>query len=311
MMEQIVYDPRGQLLTGTLMDYAIPRADDMPPVTIEKMRTPSPRNPLGAKGLGEAGCIAIPPADRERHGGRAGAVRREPRGHAADAGEALANDAAVLSQGELVQIDTQVLKPDAMYKLMIGCVVPRPIAWVSTVDAEGVANLAPFSYFMAITHDPPTIAFSSSPRAEYAGVPGKKDTLRNVEITREFVVNLVDDALAEAMNVTSGDYPPEVDEFAQAGLVTAPSVKVKAAAGGRRADQHGVPPAADRPDRQSPSHLVIGRIVHLHLRDDVYDAASGRIDMHRLRPVGRLAGNLYSHIHDIFEMKRPSVDYKG
>jgi flavin reductase (DIM6/NTAB) family NADH-FMN oxidoreductase RutF len=86
-----------------------------------------------------------------------------------------------------VQFDTQALKPEAMYKLMIGCVVPRPIAWVSTVDAEGVANLAPFSYFMAITHDPPTIAFSSSPRAEYAGAKGKKDTLRNVEVTREFV----------------------------------------------------------------------------------------------------------------------------
>jgi len=187
----------------------------------------------------------------------------------------------------------------------------RPIAWVSTVDAEGVANLAPFSYFMAITHDPPTIAFSSSPRAEYAGVPGKKDTLRNVEITREFVVNLVDDALAEAMNVTSGDYPPEVDEFAQAGLVTAPSVKVKAprvAAAPINMECHlqQIVPIGNR-----PSHLVIGRIVHLHLRDDVYDAASGRIDMHRLRPVGRLAGNLYSHIHDIFEMKRPSVDYKG
>ena len=210
-----------------------------------------------------------------------------------------------------MQIDTQVLKPDAMYKLMIGCVVPRPIAWVSTVDAAGVANLAPFSYFMAITHDPPTIAFSASPRAEYAGVPGKKDTLRNVEITREFVVNLVDDALAEAMNVTSGEYPPEVDEFAQAGLAIAPSVKVKAprvAAAPINMECHlqQIVPIGNR-----PSHLVIGRIVHLHLRDDVYDAASGRIDMHRLRPVGRLAGNLYSHIHDIFEMKRPDENYRG
>jgi len=210
-----------------------------------------------------------------------------------------------------VQIDTQVLKPDAMYKLMIGCVVPRPIAWVSTVDAGGAANLAPFSYFMAITHDPPTIAFSASPRAEYAGVPGKKDTLRNVEVTREFVVNLVDDALAEAMNVTSGEYPPEVDEFAQAGLAIAPSVKVKAprvAAAPINMECHlqQIISIGNR-----PSHLVIGRIVHLHLRDDVYDAASGRIDMHRLRPVGRLAGNLYSHIHDVFEMKRPATDYKG
>ena len=210
-----------------------------------------------------------------------------------------------------MQIDTQILKADAMYKLMIGCVVPRPIAWVSTVDAAGAANLAPFSYFMAITHDPPTIAFSASPRAEYAGVPGKKDTLRNVETTREFVVNLVDDALAEAMNVTSGEYLPAVDEFAQAGLATAPSVKVKAprvaaAPINMECQLQQIIPIGNR-----PSHLVIGRIVHLHLRDDVYDTASGRIDMHRLRPVGRLAGNLYSHIHDIFEMKRPSTDYKG
>ena len=127
-----------------------------------------------------------------------------------------------------MQLDPQTIGTEAMYKLMIGCVVPRPIAWVSSVDAEGVANLAPFSYFMAITHDPPTIAFSASPRAEAGGKRGKKDTLRNVEATREFVVNMVDDALAEQMNVTSGDYAPEIDEFAQASLAAAPSVKVKA-----------------------------------------------------------------------------------
>ena len=191
-----------------------------------------------------------------------------------------------------MQFDTQVLKPEAMYKLMIGCVVPRPIAWVSTVDAEGVANLAPFSYFMAITHDPPTIAFSASPRAEYRGrQEGKKDTLRNVEVTREFVVNLVDDALAEQMNVTSGDYPPEVDEFAQAGLLTASSVKVKAprvAAAPINMECHlqQIIPIGNLPSQSGDRpHLV-----HLHLRDDVYDPAGGRIDMHRLRPVGRLAG---------------------
>src|SRR5213082_3366528 len=112
-----------------------------------------------------------------------------------------------------------------MYKLLISSVVPRPIAWVSSVDAAGVRNLAPFSYFMAITDDPPTIAFSSSFRG--AGTDGKKDTLRNVEATREFVVNVVDDALAEPMNLTSGDYPPEVDEFAVTGLTAAASAKVK------------------------------------------------------------------------------------
>ena len=210
-----------------------------------------------------------------------------------------------------MQIDPQAIGTEAMYKLMIGCVVPRPIAWVSSVDADGVPNLAPFSYFMAITHDPPTIAFSSSPRALAAGKRGTKDTLRNVGATREFVVNVVDDALAEQMNVTSGDYAPEIDEFEQAALVTAPSLKVKAPRVAAAPINMECRVVQIIPVGNLPSNLVIGEIVQLHIRDDVYDAASGRLDMHRLRPVGRLAGHLYTHVHEIFEMKRPAVDYKG
>src|SRR5438552_15442262 len=108
-----------------------------------------------------------------------------------------------------MQLDPQTIGTEAMYKLMIGCVVPRPIAWVSSVDAEGVANLAPFSYFMAITHDPPTIAFSASPRAEASGKRGQQDTLRNVEATRELVVNTADDAHDEHMKVPPRRYRPE------------------------------------------------------------------------------------------------------
>jgi flavin reductase (DIM6/NTAB) family NADH-FMN oxidoreductase RutF len=210
-----------------------------------------------------------------------------------------------------MQLDPQTIGKDAMYKLMIGCVVPRPIAWVSSVDANGVSNLAPFSYFMAITHDPPTIAFSSSPRALGGGGRGKKDTLRNVEATREFVVNVVDDALAEQMNVTSGDYAPHVDEFEQANLVAAPSVKVRAPRVAAAPINMECRVVQIIPIGNQPSNLVIGEIVHLHVRDDVYDPATGRLDMHRLRPVGRLAGHLYAHVHEIFEMKRPSVDYRG
>jgi flavin reductase (DIM6/NTAB) family NADH-FMN oxidoreductase RutF len=194
-----------------------------------------------------------------------------------------------------------------MYKLLISSVVPRPIAWVSSVDAAGVRNLAPFSYFMAITDEPPTIAFSCSYRG--AGADGKKDTLRNVEATREFVVNVVDDDRAAQMNVTSGDYPPEIDEFEMAGLSVAAGTRVTA------------PRVSDAPiamecrlDRIVPvgrANLVLGRIVYVHVRDGLYDAQTGRIDMHRLRPVGRLAGNLYTHVHDIFEMKRPNPDYRG
>jgi flavin reductase (DIM6/NTAB) family NADH-FMN oxidoreductase RutF len=212
-----------------------------------------------------------------------------------------------------VQFDPQVLDPAVMYKLLIGSVVPRPIAWVASVDAEGVRNLAPFSYFMAITHDPPTIAFSAGPRgAEIGGgIRGKKDTLHNVELTGEFVVNVVDDALAEAMNVTSGDYGPEVDEFARAGLLAAPSVKVKAPRVAAAPVSMECRLAQIIPVGKLPHHLIVGEIVHMHVRDDVYDPATGRLDMRRLKPVGRLAGHLYTHVHDIFEMKRPAADYRG
>jgi flavin reductase (DIM6/NTAB) family NADH-FMN oxidoreductase RutF len=211
-----------------------------------------------------------------------------------------------------VEFDPQRLDPAVTYKILIGSVVPRPIAWVSSVDAAGVRNLAPFSYFMAITHDPPTIAFSCGPRgAETSGARGRKDTLANVEATREFVVNIVDDPLAEAMNVTSGDYPPEVDEFTQAGLAAAAGVKVKAPRVAAAPIAMECRLARVIPVGNLPHHLVMGEIVHLHVRDDVYDPATGRIDMHRLRPVGRLAGHLYTHVHDIFEMKRPAADYKG
>jgi flavin reductase (DIM6/NTAB) family NADH-FMN oxidoreductase RutF len=211
-----------------------------------------------------------------------------------------------------VQFDPQILDPAVTYKILIGSVVPRPIAWVSSVDTEGVRNLAPFSYFMAITHAPPTVAFSSGPRgAETSGARGKKDTLSNVEATREFVVNVVDDALAQQMNVTSGDYPAEVDEFTQAGLAAAPSVKVKAPRVAAAPISMECRLVQVIPVGNLPHHLIMGEIVHLHVRDDVYDPATGRIDMHRLRPVGRLAGHLYTHVHDIFEMKRPAVDYKG
>jgi flavin reductase (DIM6/NTAB) family NADH-FMN oxidoreductase RutF len=211
-----------------------------------------------------------------------------------------------------VQFDPQAIDPAAMYKLLIGSVVPRPIAWVSSVDAAGVRNLAPFSYFMAITHDPPTIAFSCGPRGvETAGGAGRKDTLANVEATREFVVNVVDDALAEAMNVTSGDYAPEVDEFAQAGVAAAPGVVVRAPRVAMAPVSMECRLAQVIPVGRLPHHLIVGEIVHLHVRDDVYDAATGRLDMHRLRPVGRLAGHLYTHVHDIFEMKRPAAGYRG
>ena len=190
-----------------------------------------------------------------------------------------------------MQLDPEKMAATAVYKLLIGCVVPRPIAWVSTVDADGVNNLAPFSFFMGVCGDPPTIAFSSGPREGQ-----RKDTAVNAARAGEFVVNVVDDALAEAMNLTSGEYPPGVDEFALTGLTALPGVKVRA------------PRVAEAPISlecrlsqiidvgRGPHQLVLGEIVYFHIRDELYDAETGRVDMHHLHPVARLAGEMYGRV---------------
>jgi flavin reductase (DIM6/NTAB) family NADH-FMN oxidoreductase RutF len=205
-----------------------------------------------------------------------------------------------------MELDPRNIKPEAAYKLLIGCVVPRPIAWVSTVGADGVNNLAPFSFFMGVCPEPPTIAFSSGPRAKE-----RKDTVRNAEHTGDFVVNVVDDDRAEQMNLSSGEYAADVDEFALTGLTAAPGVRVRAPRVLEAPVSLECRVARIIPVGHGPHSLVLGEIVYFHVRDDVYDPATGRIVMARLRPVGRLAGNQYSHVHDIFEMKRPNESYRG
>jgi flavin reductase (DIM6/NTAB) family NADH-FMN oxidoreductase RutF len=205
-----------------------------------------------------------------------------------------------------MELDPQTMKSESTYKLLIGCVVPRPIAWVSTVGVDGVNNLAPFSFFMGVCGDPPTIAFSSGPRAR-----DYKDTVRNAEHTGDFVVNIVDDDRAEAMNLSSGEYPAGVDEFALTGLTAVPGVRVRAPRVVEAPVSLECRVAQVIPVGRGPHSLVLGEIVYFHVRDDVYDAASGRIDVARLKPIGRLAGHQYAHIHDIFEMKRPNENYRG
>ena len=186
-------------------------------------------------------------------------------------------------------------------RVLTGVVVPRPIAFVSTVSAGGLVNLAPYSFFNAVAYDPPTIVFSSS---RHAGAK-EKDTLANIEETGEFVVNTVVDDIAEAMNRTAAEYPADVSEFDIAGLTPAPSQIVKA------------PRVAESPvnmecrlnqvvtigqgDHQHG--LVIGEVVLLHIRDDIINGH--RINHQLLKPTGRLAGNMYCHTADIFELVRP------
>jgi flavin reductase (DIM6/NTAB) family NADH-FMN oxidoreductase RutF len=182
--------------------------------------------------------------------------------------------------------------PREIYLLLTGLVVPRPIAWVSTLDPHGVPNVAPHSYFNLVAHDPPHVMFSSS---------GVKDTLRNVRATGEFVVNVVTLDLVEEMNATATDLPPGVDEFAWVGLAAAASASV-------------APPRVARAKAHlecrvvhelavGHGHLVVGEVTHLHVDPDVW--SDGRIDPALLDPVCRLSGTAYAPLGEVFRLPRP------
>ena len=207
---------------------------------------------------------------------------------------------------DYTQLDPQALGQRETYKLLIGCVVPRPIAWVSTVDLAGARNLAPFSFFNAIGSNPPAISISVS---YVDGIDQRKDTLRNISDTGEFVVNIVDEDLAQAMNATSADYPPGVDEFAIAGVAAVPCVTV------RPARVAGAPVSLECklftlvPVGAGPGSatLAIGVIQMIHVRADIINAHR-YIDITKLRPIARLAGASYAYVHETFDMVRPVYD---
>jgi flavin reductase (DIM6/NTAB) family NADH-FMN oxidoreductase RutF len=180
------------------------------------------------------------------------------------------------------------------YPWIIRCVGPRPIAWVSTVSREGVYNLAPFSFFTAISTVPPTLCFVPGRREDTGG---KKDTLLNIEATGDFVVNVVTEELALAMNETATDFPQGVSEFEQAGLTPAPSERVKAP----RLKESPVHFECERhdiihvgADAVGGGSIVIGRIVLLHVDDAVI--RDGRVE--------RLGGMDYARTRDRFSMAR-------
>lgn len=192
-------------------------------------------------------------------------------------------------------IDPLDLDPKSVYKLLIGSVVPRPIAWTSTVSLEGVRNLAPFSFFTVASRNPPMLCISVGPRT--SDEQPTKDTLDNVEDTGEFVINIVSLPLSNTMHESSKSYPPEADEFEKAGLTPAPCEVVKAP----RVGEAGVNMECvlDRILPLGSDHLVIGCMVRFHVRDELY--RNGRIDVDGLQPLGRLAGN-YTKVETIFDL---------
>jgi flavin reductase (DIM6/NTAB) family NADH-FMN oxidoreductase RutF len=202
-----------------------------------------------------------------------------------------------------MEADPATLPWKSVYKLMIGSILPRPIGWISTVDAAGQTNLAPFSFFNAVASRPPTVVFCPTIREFDAG---PKDTLRNVRTTGEFVVNIVTEALAEAMNISSTEFPADVDEFRAAGLTAAASVAVTPP---RVAEspihfECRVQQIVEVGDEPGGGSLVLGRIVHLHVDSSVL-VQDDKIDLSALRPIGRLSGAGYCRVTEIFQMPRP------
>jgi len=200
--------------------------------------------------------------------------------------------------------DMQALEGKDTYKLMGSVVLPRPIAWVVTQSEDGAWNAAPFSFFNVLSGDPPIVALGIG---HYGDV--KKDSLINIERTGEFVINLVPASLVEAMNITATDYPFEVDELQEAGLVTLPSEKVKP---GRIA---GSPVALEcrfwkQVDIDGKRNIVLARVEGLYVDDEaVIDREKCYIDGHKLDLVGRMHGaGWYSHTRDTFKLAR--VPYK-
>ncbi len=188
------------------------------------------------------------------------------------------------------------------YKLMTGAIVPRPIAWVSTVDATGNHNLAPFSFFNGIAVMPPTLGFTV---AYSDDARGAKDTYQNLIANRECVVNMVTEATAYAMNESAKDFPPDVDEFQETGLTPVPSVHVRPMRVGESPIQfectlHQVVRIENDIAR---SDLMLCRIHVIHVDETVYEE-DYRIDQDAYQVIGRMGGTNYIHTHDRFDMTR-------
>lgn len=200
-----------------------------------------------------------------------------------------------------MKIDPANLNRREAHELLVGAILPRPIAWVSTVGQDGVYNIAPFSFFSGMSSKPAIVGFGVGSKRD----GGKKDTLANIEFSRDFVINAVTDALAEAMNQTSGEYPSQIDEFQVANLTPLKSDLVKP------------PRVAESPvnmecrllqilefgEAPHVNGFIIGEVLRVHIKDEFW--VDGVIKGSRLKGIGRMGEDLYCRTMDIFEMKRP------
>lgn len=207
-----------------------------------------------------------------------------------------------LGQADALRNGVITISPEAvaggMYHLLNAVIAPRPIAWIATLGPNGTNNIAPHSYTTVLSPNPPIVGFVSV---------GRKDTLRNIEATGDFVYHIADESLADRLNRTAADFPPDESEFTWAGLTPIASDLVHAP----RVAEAPVAFEAKLVDitqiAQTNNHLVMGQIVRLHITETVL--SGGRVDPAKLRPLGRLAGSGFSRLGELFTMTRPT--FKG
>lgn len=191
-------------------------------------------------------------------------------------------------------VDPAALDAVHAHRLMTGLLVPRPIAFVGTVSPAGVTNVAPFSFANGIASKPPVLMVALTPRRD--GTP--KDTLRNAVDTGEFTVNIVDEALMQAMHDASAPYPPDVSEFDALGIGLRPSVRIRAPG------VDGAPATFECRLRQvipvegTTATMLLGDVLLYRVRDDLLDA-EGFVDVARMGPVGRLGPDQYTVVRDV------------
>jgi flavin reductase (DIM6/NTAB) family NADH-FMN oxidoreductase RutF len=201
-----------------------------------------------------------------------------------------------------MEVSPDTLQWRDAYKLLIGSILPRPIAFVTTIDEKGIANAAPFSFFTAICADPMLICFSPMRRGSDGA---KKDTLINIEKTNQFVINIVSEEMAQQMNDCAVEFAPDVDELVVTGLTKEPSLMVKVP----RIKESLVHlecelyQVLDFGDKAGSGSLVIGKVLNIHVEDELFH--NGRINTEKLQPIGRMAGNTYTNpLGKIFDINR-------
>jgi flavin reductase (DIM6/NTAB) family NADH-FMN oxidoreductase RutF len=199
-----------------------------------------------------------------------------------------------------MELDLEGQHASRAYPLLVSLITPRPIAWVTSIGADGVVNAAPFSFFNLLGSSPPILGVCPGDRAD--GEP--KDSARNIRDNHEFVVNLVDEGVSEAMNRTAASLPYGTSEIAHAGLTTAPSSlvappRIAEAPASIECKEWGTLQIGD-------NRLIIGLVKRLHVRDELYDPVKQRIISERFAVIGRMASpNWYCRTGDRFEMVRP------